>query len=89
MWHTWERGETCTGFSWENQGERGHVKDQGVDGRIGSKWTLGRLAGGGGVVEWIHLAGDRDCWHAVVNAGDKPSGSDATEFISLYPKSTH
>jgi hypothetical protein len=22
------------------------MKDQGVDGRMGSKWTLGRLAGG-------------------------------------------
>jgi hypothetical protein len=26
-----------------------HLKDQGVDGRMGSKWTLGRLAGGCGV----------------------------------------
>jgi hypothetical protein len=43
-----------------------HLKDQGIDGRMGSKWTLGRLAGG--VVEWIHLAQDRDCWLAVVNA---------------------
>jgi hypothetical protein len=25
---------------------------------MGSKWTLGRLVGGG--VEWIHLAQDRD-----------------------------
>jgi hypothetical protein len=24
-----------------------HLKDQGVDGRMGSKWTLGRLDGGG------------------------------------------
>jgi hypothetical protein len=23
-----------------------HLKDKGVDGRTGSKWTLGRLAGG-------------------------------------------
>jgi hypothetical protein len=30
-----------------------------------SKWTLGRLAGGG---EWIHQALDRDHWRAVVNA---------------------
>jgi hypothetical protein len=41
------------------------LKDQGVDGRMGSKWTLGRLAGG---VEWIHLAQDRGRWRAVVNA---------------------
>jgi hypothetical protein len=36
-------------------------------GRMGSKWTLGILAGGGGV-DWIHLAQDRDRCRAVVNA---------------------
>jgi hypothetical protein len=25
------------------------LKDQGVDGRMGSKWTLGRLVGGCGI----------------------------------------
>jgi hypothetical protein len=43
-----------------------HLKDQDVDGRMGSKWTLGRLVGRG--VEWFHLAQDRDRWRAVVNA---------------------
>jgi hypothetical protein len=43
-----------------------HLKDQGVDGRMESKWTLRRLVGGR--VEWIHLAQDRDRWRAVVNA---------------------
>jgi hypothetical protein len=33
---------------------------------MGSKWTLGRLVGGG--VEWIHLAHDGGRWLAVVNA---------------------
>jgi hypothetical protein len=33
--------------------------------RVGSKWTLGRLAGGG--VEWIHLAQFRDRWQCFVN----------------------
>jgi hypothetical protein len=28
--------------------EKDHLKDEGVDGRMGSKWTLGRLGGGGG-----------------------------------------
>jgi hypothetical protein len=42
------------------------LKDQGVDGRMGPKWTSERLAGGGGV--WIHLAQVRDRWRAVVNA---------------------
>jgi hypothetical protein len=44
---------------------KNHLKDQGVDGRMGSKWTLGSSVGG---VEWIHLAQDRDRWRAVVNA---------------------
>jgi hypothetical protein len=42
-----------------------HLKDQGVDGRMGSKWTLGRLAGGG---VWIHQPHDMDPWRAVLNA---------------------
>jgi hypothetical protein len=54
MWHAWERGETCTGFGRKPEGKN-HLEDQGVDGRMGSKWTLGRLVGGRGV-EWIHLA---------------------------------
>jgi hypothetical protein len=47
MWHAWERGETCTGFWWESLKERVNLKDQGVDGRMGSKCILRRLAGGG------------------------------------------
>jgi hypothetical protein len=65
MWHAWERGETCTGFWGESLKENDHLEDQSVDGRMGSKWTLGRLVGR---VEWIHLAQDRDRWRAVVNA---------------------
>jgi hypothetical protein len=49
---------------------KGHLKDQGVDGGMGSKWTLGGLVGGN--VEWIHLAQDRDHWRAVVNAVVNP-----------------
>jgi hypothetical protein len=65
--HMGEGGETCTGFWWESPKEKDHLKDQGVDRRMGSKWTLRRLVGGEGV-EWIHLAQDRDRWLAVVNA---------------------
>jgi hypothetical protein len=46
MWHAWERGETCTGFWWESPKEKDHLEDQGVDGRMGSKRTLGRSVGG-------------------------------------------
>jgi hypothetical protein len=47
MWHAWERGETCTGFLWEGPKGKDQSKDHGIDGRMGSKWTLGRLVGGG------------------------------------------
>jgi hypothetical protein len=30
----------------ESQKERDHLEDQGVDGRMGSEWILGRLAEG-------------------------------------------
>jgi hypothetical protein len=33
----------------------------------GIKIDLGRLAGGGGGVDWIHLAQDMDWWWAVLN----------------------
>jgi hypothetical protein len=35
----------CTRFWWKIQKERDHLKDQGVDGRMGSEWIIGRLAG--------------------------------------------
>jgi hypothetical protein len=43
----------CTRFWWESLRERDHSEGQGVVGRMGSEWTLGKLAGG---VDWI-LAG--------------------------------
>jgi hypothetical protein len=39
-------GEESTGFWWESLKERDHLEDQGIDGRIGSEWILGRLARG-------------------------------------------
>jgi hypothetical protein len=63
MWHAWEK-EKCTRFWWESLKERDHFEDQDVDGKTGSEWMLGRLAGG----KWIQLAQDRGrCW-VVVNA---------------------
>jgi hypothetical protein len=78
MWHAWERTEKCTGFWLESQKERQHFEDQGVDGRMGSEWILGRLAWG--------------CRVDLVGSGqgpvagcceydDEPAGSGATELI--------
>jgi hypothetical protein len=40
------RGEYVQGFDWESQKEKVHLGDKGVDGRLGSEWNLGGLAGG-------------------------------------------
>jgi hypothetical protein len=47
MWHAWERGETCRRFWWESPKEGDHLKDRGVDGRVGWEWILGQLTGRG------------------------------------------
>jgi hypothetical protein len=39
-------GGKCTQFCWESHKERAHLEDQGVDGRMGLEWILGRLAVG-------------------------------------------
>jgi hypothetical protein len=47
-----EEGEKhVQGFGRERPQGNFHMKDQGIDGRMGSKWTLGRLVG----VLWIGL----------------------------------
>jgi hypothetical protein len=48
MWHAWERGKMCREFWQESPKEKDHLEDHGIDGKMGSKWTSGRLAGGGG-----------------------------------------
>jgi hypothetical protein len=63
-WHVACMGEerkVYKGLVGNPEGER-HSEDQGVDGRMGSDWILGRLAVG--VVDWIPLAQDRDRWRA-------------------------
>jgi hypothetical protein len=78
MWHAWERGETCTGFWCESLKEKDHLKDQGVNGRMGSKWTLGILVGGCGVDSpgsgHGPLAGCCEC-------GDELSGAGTMESV--------
>jgi hypothetical protein len=39
----------CIGFRRERPKEKGHLKDQGVDVRMGLDWTVGRLVGECGV----------------------------------------
>jgi hypothetical protein len=45
MQHAWDSEEKCTGFWWGSPMEEKHLKDQGIGGTMGSKWTLGRFAG--------------------------------------------
>ena len=56
------RGELYEGFWWGNLRERYHLEDPSVDGKIILRWM------GGGDVDWIDLAQDRDRWRALVNA---------------------
>jgi hypothetical protein len=76
MGHTWESRGKCTRLWWENQKERHHMEDQGIDRRMGSELILGRLAGGS--VKWIQLAQDRDRWRALVNT--------VMNFLVLVPR---
>jgi hypothetical protein len=50
----------------ENLKERSYSEDLGADERIIFEWTLGKLGGGGGV-DWMQMAQDRDQWWALVN----------------------
>jgi hypothetical protein len=66
---------------------KNYLEDQGVDGRMGSKWNLGRLPGGG--AEWIHRAEYRDSWRAVVSAVMKlrvlaPRSYSGVCLLTLY-----
>jgi hypothetical protein len=44
MWHAWERRDKYTRFWWESLKERDYSENQGIGGRMGSDWNLGRLA---------------------------------------------
>jgi hypothetical protein len=64
----------------ESPKERDHLEDQGVGGKMGSEWILGRLAWGGcgldsAVPGQGPVAGCCEC-------GDEPSGSYATDLVT-------
>jgi hypothetical protein len=40
--YAWERREECRRFWWKSLKERDHSEDQGVGGKMGSEWILGR-----------------------------------------------
>jgi hypothetical protein len=44
--------------------EKGHWKDQDVDGRIILRWIFRKLGGSRG--DWMELAQDRDRWRTLV-----------------------
>jgi hypothetical protein len=71
------------GFWLESPKERDHLKDQDVDGKMGSKWTLGRLVGGCGVDSAGSGLGPLA---GCCEYGDEPSGSGATELVKLQEK---
>jgi hypothetical protein len=39
----------------ESPKKRGHSEDEGVDGRMGSEWILGRLAGDWSEFNWLRI----------------------------------
>ena len=59
-------GEMHRGFWWGNRRKRDHLEDPGIDGKI-LRWIFWKWDGGGGI-EWLNLAQDRDRWQALVNA---------------------
>jgi hypothetical protein len=56
MWHAWARREKCTRFWWESLREGDHLEDQGIGGKMGSEWILGRLAWGVWTgIDWLRI----------------------------------
>jgi hypothetical protein len=44
MWHAWKRREKCTRFLVGKRERKRPLGNQGVGGKMGSEWILGRFA---------------------------------------------
>jgi hypothetical protein len=57
------QGEKCTTFGWESPKERDHLEDQGVGGKMGSDWIVGRLAWGMWIgFDWLRTGTGGGLW---------------------------
>jgi hypothetical protein len=63
--HIEERIEACR-FWWGNLGERDHLENPGIDGRIILRWIFRKCDGG--CMDWIGVAQNRDRWRTLANA---------------------
>jgi hypothetical protein len=79
MWHECERRENCKRFWWETPKKKDHSEDKGVVGRMGSE-CLGRLAGG---CILDSTGSGQGPVASCCECGDEPSGSCATDVVSL------
>jgi hypothetical protein len=67
------------GFGGKEPKERDHLEDQGVVGKMGSEWILGRLAWGCG---FNSTGSGQGQVAGCCTCGDEPLGSCATELVS-------
>jgi hypothetical protein len=78
MWLAWERTGKCTLFWQESPNERDHLENQGVDGRMGSEWILGRVARGYRVYVFDSGYGPMA---VSCKCGVEPAGSGSTDLV--------
>jgi alpha-glucosidase (family GH31 glycosyl hydrolase) len=83
MWHTLERGETYTGFWWENPKEKDQLEDEGVD---GIKMDLREI--GWGACGMSSPGSGQGSLAGCCKCGDERLGSGATELASYSMSST-
>jgi hypothetical protein len=66
---------------WGNLTEKDSMEDPGEGGRVILRWIFRKWDGGGGI-DWIYLAQDRDRWRTLSNAAmNIPSSIKCGEFL--------